>query len=259
MPGHGAVSRFVAVASGGPRGLPPALEGLDDDHASAAAGAWRAEVVRFVWSCRHRAAAATASSSRAQREAGLAGGAGEQAVVPDAMEAARQDVEQEAADELVGRQRHDLLPVGAVAAIVLVAEGDAGLVEGDQAAGSRWRRGGCSATDRRAPPPVRRRAAWHRRPSASSGREQGGAGRRAGRRGAPWMPKKASRPASCSAISRVEEQPAEQLAEHAHRQQEGRARRDPAACRPARCRRPARSCARADGGSSPSPRCGARR
>ena len=41
----------------------------------------------------------------------------------------RQDVEQEAADELVGGERHDLLPVGAGAAIVLVAEGDAGLVE----------------------------------------------------------------------------------------------------------------------------------
>ena len=54
--------------------------------------------------------------------------------MPDAMEAARQDVEQEAADELVGRERHDLLPVGAVAAIILVAEGDASLVEGDQAA-----------------------------------------------------------------------------------------------------------------------------
>ena len=64
-----------------------------------------------------------------EREAGLAGGAGEQAVVPDAMEAARQDMEQEAADELVGGERHDLLPVGAVAAIVLVAEGDAALVE----------------------------------------------------------------------------------------------------------------------------------
>ena len=48
-----------------------------------------------------------------EREAGLAGGAGEQAVVPDAVEAARQDVEQEAADELVGGERHDLLPVGA--------------------------------------------------------------------------------------------------------------------------------------------------
>ncbi len=50
--------------------------------------------------------------------------------MPDAVEAARQDVEQEAADELVGGQRHDLLALAAVAAVILVAEGDAGLVEG---------------------------------------------------------------------------------------------------------------------------------
>ncbi len=50
------------------------------------------------------------------------------------MEAARQDMDQEAANELVGRNRHDLLPVGADAAVVLVAEGDAALVECDQAA-----------------------------------------------------------------------------------------------------------------------------
>ena len=45
-------------------------------------------------------------------EAVLAGGAGEQAVVPDAVEPTRQSVQQEAADELVGGQGHDLPPVG---------------------------------------------------------------------------------------------------------------------------------------------------
>lgn len=54
--------------------------------------------------------------------------------MPDAMEAARQYMKQEAANELVGRERHDLLPIGTVTAIVLVAEGDTALVEGDQAA-----------------------------------------------------------------------------------------------------------------------------
>jgi hypothetical protein len=68
---------------------------------------------------------ATVEQLAGERQAGLAGGAGEQAIVADAMEAARQDVEQEAADKLVGCERHDLLPVGPVAAIVLVAEGDA--------------------------------------------------------------------------------------------------------------------------------------
>jgi len=38
----------------------------------------------------------------------------------------------EAADELVDAERHDLLAIHAVAAVILVAEGDAGLVEGEQ-------------------------------------------------------------------------------------------------------------------------------
>ncbi len=51
----------------------------------------------------------------------------------DAVEALWQDMEQEAADELVRRERHDALPLGTMAAVVLVAEGDGGLVERDQA------------------------------------------------------------------------------------------------------------------------------
>ena len=50
----------------------------------------------------------------------------------DAVKAAWQDMEQEAADELVRRERHDALPLGTIAAVVLVAEGDAGLVERNQ-------------------------------------------------------------------------------------------------------------------------------
>ena len=48
------------------------------------------------------------------REAGLARRSGEQAVVADAVEPAWQKVEQEAADELVGAERHDPLPVCAI-------------------------------------------------------------------------------------------------------------------------------------------------
>ncbi len=47
---------------------------------------------------------------------------GEEAVVADAMEAVRQGVQQEAADELVGGEGHDLRL--AVVAIILPAEGD---------------------------------------------------------------------------------------------------------------------------------------
>ena len=50
----------------------------------------------------------------------------------DAVEAAWQDVGQEAPPELVGRQRHDLLAIGTIAAIVLVPERHASLVKGDQ-------------------------------------------------------------------------------------------------------------------------------
>ena len=129
--------------------------------------------------------------------------AGEQAVVPDAMEATRQDVEQEPPDKLVGGERHDALALGPVAAIVLVAERDAAPRRTRSAGGSRWRRGGCSGIDRRALPAARRTAAWHRPPSASSGPGTGDAGTLAGRPGAPLSPKNASRPASCSWISRV--------------------------------------------------------
>ena len=61
--------------------------------------------------------------------------AGEEAVVADAMEAARQHVQEEAADELGGVERHRLDPGFAgrlAAAIVLPLEGDALVVEPDQ-------------------------------------------------------------------------------------------------------------------------------
>ncbi len=48
------------------------------------------------------------------------------------MKALRQDVEQEAADELVRRQRHHLPLCEAVREVVLVVEGDAASVMGDE-------------------------------------------------------------------------------------------------------------------------------
>src|SRR5215469_11163511 len=63
------------------------------------------------------------------RDIVFAAGAGEEAVMADAVEALRQNMEQEAADEFVRTERHDALAVGAIAAIVLVAERDTGLVE----------------------------------------------------------------------------------------------------------------------------------
>jgi hypothetical protein len=43
-------------------------------------------------------------------------------------------VDEEAADELVGSERHLLVSIAALAAVVLPFEGDACLVNGDQAA-----------------------------------------------------------------------------------------------------------------------------
>ena len=57
---------------------------------------------------------------------------GEQAIMADSMEPVREDVDQEAPDELEGRNGHDLSPEAAVIAVVLVLEGDAVVVGLDQ-------------------------------------------------------------------------------------------------------------------------------
>src|SRR5262245_3975757 len=55
-------------------------------------------------------------------------------VVPDAVKALGQHVDEEAADELVGRKRHRLVAGTAVEPRVLIPEGDASLVGGSQPA-----------------------------------------------------------------------------------------------------------------------------
>lgn len=52
----------------------------------------------------------------------------------DAVDPARQDVQQEPADELVGRQRHGAIPLSAIAAVILEAERHPARVERDQPA-----------------------------------------------------------------------------------------------------------------------------
>ena len=49
--------------------------------------------------------------------------AGEQAVVTDAMQALGQRMDEEAADELMGRQRHGLVAAGSFDPVVLALEG----------------------------------------------------------------------------------------------------------------------------------------
>jgi hypothetical protein len=85
-----------------------APEGVDDDHAATAAWAWWPVVLRrsggFGRGAGFRFGHVEEFASPG--EAGLAGGAGEQAVVADAMEDLGQDREQEAPDELGRRQGH---------------------------------------------------------------------------------------------------------------------------------------------------------
>ena len=116
-----------------------AAKDLDNDHAAAAAGAWQAMIgrdVRIGWVARLRwidGRRRGGDQLSGARHVGLAAGAGQQPVVANAMEALRQNVEQEAPDELIGGERHGAVPHPPVAAVVLVPEGDAALVEGDEA------------------------------------------------------------------------------------------------------------------------------
>lgn len=67
-----------------------------------------------------------------QRHGLLVRRTGQQAVMPDAVEAARQDMHQEAADKLIRRQRDYLLAFGPVATVILVAERHTVLAKGEE-------------------------------------------------------------------------------------------------------------------------------
>ena len=119
-----------------------AIESFDADHATAAAGAWRRLV---VGGGRAVVIAAGVGLRRRHIERPPAAvevlgalAVGEQTVVADAMEAGREDVEQEAAHELAHVEAHDLAAVTAVRAIVLPAEADMALVEIEQMACTRF-------------------------------------------------------------------------------------------------------------------------
>ena len=109
-----------------------AREGLDDDHAAAAAWTCRLVVIGSIgglalglWPSEQFAST---------RDVVGAGGFGQQAVVADAVEALGQDVDEESADELVCGECHALVSISALDTVVLALEGDAVLVECDQAA-----------------------------------------------------------------------------------------------------------------------------
>src|SRR6516164_436240 len=110
------------------------FEVLDDDHAAAAMGARVRELPRI-------GAARLLGRRWGQVQEFTHGfhrfgaiGAGEQAVVADAVETLGEDVAEEAADELADVERHGRVAAGSLDPIVLDLEGDALLVERDQAA-----------------------------------------------------------------------------------------------------------------------------
>ena len=115
-----------------------ALEDLDDDHATAAAWA-RVREGRLVAIMIIGIGSLTLGLLTTEQLAGTfdvvgASSLGEQAVVADAVQALGQDVDEEAADELVCCERHHLVAIGAFDPIVLVFEADIVFVERDQSA-----------------------------------------------------------------------------------------------------------------------------
>jgi hypothetical protein len=116
-----------------------AVECFDDDHAATATGTRG----RFVVGGGRGGAIAVGSIGRrwwhveclpTAVELVGAVAVGEQALVADAMETGREDVEQEAAHALAHVEAHDLAVVTAVLAIVLPAEADMAFVDIKQAA-----------------------------------------------------------------------------------------------------------------------------
>ena len=221
---HGARGSLEAA-----RGLLRAREDLHDDHRRAAVPAdeERSDTIS-VASWLGGDLGHDVQQLAHQREVGLRRTVGQQPVVADAMEAAGQHMQQEAAHELAGLQRHRLVARAALGAVVLPAEGDAALVDGDAGGCWRWPRGACSATGTPARPRARQTGAWRRRPTRT------GAAARATRRrplasaSAACSPKNCNCPAAMRVGELFEEAAPEQAREHAHRQEEARPARDPA-------------------------------
>src|SRR5882757_10975495 len=107
-------------------GLLATAEDFDDAHRAAAVRAWLPQgerddlgAWRFILRWRLHP-----EQFPDPRDIGLAACSGQQAVMADAVESVGQHVDQEAADELVGGQPHDLLAIAVLDPVILPAEGD---------------------------------------------------------------------------------------------------------------------------------------
>lgn len=113
-------------------------EDLDDAHGTAATGAWLAQGERGdlkLWLRNGDLFRLLDAEQGADLgDVGLAGRAGQQAVMADAVEAVGQDVDQEPADELGRGQPHDPRAVAALDPVILPAERHGIGIRADQAA-----------------------------------------------------------------------------------------------------------------------------
>src|SRR5271155_3670057 len=112
-----------------------ASERLDDDHTAAAAWAWirvgRIGLAGVIGSLGWIGLLGRREQLAHPGDVMRAGAAGQQAVVANAMEAARQDVNEKAADELGDRKRHCLLAIAPLEPIVFPFERDGAVSERD--------------------------------------------------------------------------------------------------------------------------------
>ncbi len=119
------------------------LEAFDDHHGATTGGTGIGQA-RFIgavvegdlaaWIIDWRRMRLWGEKVAGQLDIASAAAVGEQAIVSNTMEAVGQDMEEEAADELVGGQGHEFLAFAAVCPIILVREGDASPVAADQTA-----------------------------------------------------------------------------------------------------------------------------
>ena len=117
-------------------------EGLDDHHGCTATGA-RAGVLGWGVLCDILSGEDGHGNERGERSGEQlpgpcqvldACGIGQQAVMADAVKSRWQDVQQEAAHELIDRQGHAPIAATALGPVILELEGHPFLVEGDQSA-----------------------------------------------------------------------------------------------------------------------------
>src|SRR5262250_2558296 len=119
-------------------GLAAGIEGLDDDHPAAARASIPVFVVATIFGVIARPARRSwvGYGEEAAGQCNVVGpvGIGEEAVVTDAMKSVGQDMDQEAADKLVGVEGHKLVASVALGPVILPLESDALAGEGDEPA-----------------------------------------------------------------------------------------------------------------------------